>query len=246
VATDPVLSPDLPLADELSTVFARMSGLLLTEETVESALGIVAALAVDTVAGAAGAGVTVIDHRGRRISWGATDARVEQADGLQYEHDEGPCLAAARRRELVRVDDIATETRWPRWTAAVLPLGLRSAASAPLVAGDRSLGAIKVYGDEPATFGAHSEQRLSMFASQAALFVANAQTAERARRLSDDLRGAFRSRDLVNLAKGVLMGREGVSEDAAFQLLLARARKQGASVRETAQSVVATAARRRR
>lgn len=85
-----------------------------------------------------------------------------------------------------------------------------------------------------------------MFASQAALFVANAQTAERARRLSDNLHGAFRSRDLVNLAKGVIMGKEGVSEDAAFQLLLERARTQGASVRDAAQTVVAAAGRRRR
>ncbi|RBY85832.1 transcription antitermination regulator [Blastococcus sp. TF02A-30] len=223
-----------------------MSGLLLTEETVESALGVVAALALDTVPGSVGAGVTVIDHRGRRVSSGSTDPRVEQADALQYEFDEGPCLTAAGRRELVRIDDVATETRWPRWTTAVRSLGVRSTASAPLVAGNRSLGAIKVYGEQPAAFGSHSEQRLSMFAGQAALFVANAQTAERARRLSDDLRGAFRSRDVVNLAKGVLMGKEGVSEEAAFQLLLAHARTQGASVREAAQTVVTAAARRRR
>lgn len=55
MATDPPPRAQLPLDEELSTVFARMSGLLLTEETVESALGVVAALALDTVPGSVGA-----------------------------------------------------------------------------------------------------------------------------------------------------------------------------------------------
>ena len=58
--------------------------------------------------GPSGAGVSVIDERGRRSS-GSTDARVREADNLQYELDEGPCLKAAATRELVRVDDLTTD-----------------------------------------------------------------------------------------------------------------------------------------
>ena len=108
---------DLPLADELSAVSARVAGLLLSEETVTTALGLVSSLALDTVPGAVGAGISIVDERGRRSS-GSTDARVEQADALQYELDEGPCLAASAGRRLVRVDDLAADRRWPRWAAA--------------------------------------------------------------------------------------------------------------------------------
>jgi GAF domain-containing protein len=236
----------LPLTDELAGIFARMSGVLLTEETVESALGVLSALAQETVAAARGAGVTVIDERGRRVTSGATDDRVRRADRLQYDLDEGPCLDSARKRTLVRADDLGTETPWPRWSGAARALGLHSSLSTPLVAGERSLGAIKLYAEQPHAFDAHDEHVLTLVASQAAVLVANVQTAERARRLSDTARDAFRGRDVVSMAKGVLMGREKVTEDVAFRMLLARAREQGVTVGAAAQSVVATAARRRR
>jgi hypothetical protein len=91
----------LPLAEELATVFARMAGLLLTRETVETVLGLITALALETVAGADGAGVTLLDERGRRTTSAATDPLVERADLLQYEYDQGPCLAAAVGRQMV-------------------------------------------------------------------------------------------------------------------------------------------------
>lgn len=179
-------APDLPLADELSAVSARVSGLLLSEETVTTALGLVSSLALDIVPGAVGAGVSVLDERGRRSS-GSTDARVQRADALQYEFDEGPCLAAAAGRQLVRVDDLATDRRWPRWAEAVAPLGLWAAMSAPLVAGDASLGPLKVYAERAGSFEVSAERRLTMCSAQAAIIVANAQTRERARKSSPEV-----------------------------------------------------------
>ncbi|MFW3172796.1 GAF domain-containing protein [Geodermatophilus sp. CPCC 206100] len=237
--------PDLPLTDELSAVFARMSGLLLSEETVATALGLVSSLALDTVPGAVGAGVSLVDEHDRR-STGSTDARVERADALQYDLDEGPCLAAALGRHLVRVDDLATDRRWPRWGNAVADLGLRAAMSAPLVAGDASLGALKVYAERPGTFDADSERRLSMFSAQAAILVANVQTHDRAHRLSVGLREAIATRDLVSMAKGVLMARHGVTEDVAFGMLLSHSGEQAGTTPDVARAVVDSAVRRRR
>jgi GAF domain-containing protein len=238
-------STDLPLADELAGIFARMSGLLLSEETVQTALGVLSSLAHETVRGSSGAGVSLIDRRRRRSS-GSTDPRVQEADNLQYEFDEGPCLAAASNREFVRMDDLAADPRWPRWTAAALDLGLRSVMSAPLIAGDRSLGAIKVYAEEPHAFDERSRQLLTLFSAQAAVLVANLQHQERAQRLSGGMREAFRTRDLVCTAKGVLMGRHAVDEATAFGMLLARGQESGTSVAQAARAVVDSAVRRRR
>jgi GAF domain-containing protein len=235
----------LPLTDELSGVFARMSGLLLSEETVATALGLVSSLAQDTVPGAVGAGVSVMDDRGRRSS-GSTDELVARADALQYELGEGPCLAAHETRQLVRVDDLAADRRWPRWAEAVAPLGLRSAMSAPMLGGGTSLGALKVYADRPGVFDEHSARRLTMFAAQAAILVANVQTHQRARRMSDGLRHAIGTRDLVSTAKGVLMARHGVTEEVAFGMLLARSGEGPGTLPEVARAVVDSAVRRRR
>jgi GAF domain-containing protein len=238
-------SQNLPLTDELSAVFARMSGLLLNEETVETSLGLLSSLAQETVPGSSGAGVSIVDES-RRRSAGSTDARVQQADSLQYELGEGPCLDAAAARELVRVDDLAEDRRWPRWASAATTLGLRAAMSAPLVAGNGSLGAIKVYADQPRTFDRHSEQRLTLFAAQAAILVLNVQTHERANRLSEAMREAFRSRDAVSVAKGMLMARNSIDEDTAFAMLMARSEQEGVPLVQTARKIVDTVVRRRR
>lgn len=235
----------LPLADELAAVSARMSGLLLTHETVSTALGLVTALAVETVPGSHGAGITLVDERGRRTS-AATDDSVLRADALQYDHDEGPCLAAVALRAVVRVDDLGTEQRWPRWAADAVGLGVRSALSAPLVAGDRALGALKVYAREVDVFDARAEQLLLMFSAQAAILVANVQAYDRAQRLSEGLRQTVRDRDAVSVAKGVLMARHGVDESTALGMLLARATQDDIPLRETARTVSAAAVRRRR
>jgi GAF domain-containing protein len=236
---------DLPLADELADVSARMSGLLLSDETVESSLGLISSLAHETVTGSSGAGVTVLDER-RRKSSGSTDERVRRADSLQYELDQGPCLTAAVERRLVRVDDLAEDRRWPEWADAAAPLGLRASMSAPLVAGDQSLGAIKVYADQPNAFDDHSEQLLGLFAAQAAVLVAHLRGSERAKQMSDGLRQAIHSRDVISIAKGVLMGRHGIDEDAAFGMLLARCEQDGSTIAEIATGIVDSAVRRRR
>lgn len=236
---------DLPLSDELAAVSARMSGLLLSSETVESALALISSLARETVSGATGAGVSLIDGD-RRSSSGSTDDRVRAADALQYELEEGPCLAATAEHRLVRIDDLSDERRWPRWSESVQALGLRAAMSTALVAGDRSLGAIKVYADLPHAFDERSEQLLTLFAAQAAMLVAHVQHYEQSKRMSDGLRQAIRSRDVVSMAKGVLMGRHRIDEQAALEMLTARCEQDGSTLADAASGIVDSVVRRRR
>lgn len=235
---------DLPLATELSAVFARAHGMLLTEDRVENALTLVAALAHETLGSdTVGAGITTLDAEGRRISRAATGEVVARADGLQYELGEGPCLTAWDGRNLVRVDDTEGDARWPRWAAAVAGLGVRSTLSAPLVAGDKALGTIKVYADRACAYDGRSQRLLSMFAVQAAVLLAGVRTVQDARRLTDELRHSLRGRDLVSMAKGVVMASEQVGEDTAFAMLVALAQREHRSLQEIASSIVASSTR---
>ena len=76
--------------------------------------------------------------------------------------------------------------------------------------------------------------------------VANVRTADRAARLSEGMRHAVRDRDLVAMAKGVLMGRHGMDEDGALRMLVARSQEQGAGLADTARKMIDSAAGRRR
>src|SRR3954452_21965331 len=119
------------LPAELSSALAQMAGLVLSRETVETAVELVTTLAEATIAGTTGAGVTIADEHGKR-SKAASNQLVGRADALQYEADEGPCLAAWRTRQLVRIDDTATDSRWPSWNSASARLGVRPCVTSAL------------------------------------------------------------------------------------------------------------------
>jgi len=230
--------PGLTPPVDLGTALNQMAGLVLTRETVDTALDLVTALAATATAGTLGSAVTVVDEHGKR-SRAASNSTAEQADLLQYELDEGPCLTAWRTGEPVRIDDTTTDGRWPRWNEAASRLGVRSLLSTPLLVGEESIGAMKVYCERPMNYGAHDEQVMRLLAGQAAILLANTQGLQEARRLSRQLTEALAGRDAVARATGVLLARGAASEQDAFARLAAAAREAGRSVQDVARALVA-------
>jgi GAF domain-containing protein len=228
---------------DLGTALSQMAGLVLSRETVDTALELVTSLAATATAGTLGAGVTVVDEHGKR-SRAASNSATEEADALQYEYDEGPCLTAWRRREVVRIDDTTTDGRWPRWNEAASALGVRSVLSAPLLVGEESIGAMKVYSERPMNYGPHDEHVMRLLAGQAAILLANSQSLQEARRLSRQLTEALASRDAVARATGVLLAQGATGEQDAFATLAAAARKAGRPVQDVARALVAVVAAR--
>ena len=153
------LREDAPhqLSADLTAVLANLGGVLLSTETVDTAVKLVTRLAVETVPGTFGAGVTLVDERGKRTI-AASDVGVEEADALQYQLNSGPCLTAWREQVAVRIDDVEADARWPEWAVAVAALKLRSVLSLPLVAGGEAIGAGKVYSQWPNAYGAAAKR----------------------------------------------------------------------------------------
>jgi GAF domain-containing protein len=229
----PGVAPPLDLGSALS----QMAGLVLSRETVDTALELATRLAATATAGTLGAAVTVVDERGTR-SRAASNSAAEEADALQYELDEGPCLTAWRRRELVRIDDTTTDGRWPGWNEAAGALGVRSVLSAPLLVGEDSIGAMKVYSERPMNYGPHEEQVMRLLAGQAAILLANSQSLAEARRLSRQLTEALASRDVVAQATGVLLGQGLPSREEAFAALAAAAVRADRPVEDVARALL--------
>ena len=215
------MSVGLPLADEVTAVFARASRLLLTEDTVAHALKLITDAATAAIPGAAGAGVSLLDGSGHRRTAAASDGAVHQADALQYELGEGPCITAWASGESVLAGNLDADHRWPRWVPAAAALGVSSSVSSPLLSGGTALGVVKVYARHGDPFGPGTVRLLELFAAQATLFVVHVQAREAARTLSERLRDSLAQRDTINMAKGLLMARTGDGEDGAFRQLMA-------------------------
>lgn len=230
---------ELPL-DELSILFARVKGLLLSQETADHAVELLAQAAKETIIGSIGAGVTLIDPAGRKISTGATDMVVRQADDLQYQTGQGPCLSAWASAKTVRIDEVATDQRWPVWAAAVSGLPVQSTLSTPLMNRGQPIGALKVYSPTPHAFTIATDRLLEKFAAPAAALLAHVHTTDAPRKLSETLTAALSSRDVINLARGILMEREQLDELAATAAMLRTSRVNNMPLREVAEQITAS------
>jgi GAF domain-containing protein len=216
--TDSASASGVPATGEsdLASALAQMSQVLLAAQTAATAVDLVGELAVAAIPGTIGAGVTIVDGHGKR-SRAATNMLVEDADSMQYQLDDGPCLTAWRAQVPVRIDDMESESRWPHWTAWVASLGVRSMVSVPMVAAGTVIGAIKVYSDQ---VDDDSERVLGLFADQAAVLLANTQTMTEARQLTAQMTDALERRDVISQATGVMLAHGAADSEAGLVRLL--------------------------
>ena len=240
--TDPAPAPtSLSSRDhrELGVLLAQMGAVVLSTETMGTTLKLVTTLATEAIAGAAGAGVTLVDDRGKH-SMAASSSLVAEADAVQYRLDAGPCLTSWRDRVKVRVDDVTTDTRWPDWSAQVVEVGVRSLLTIPLVAADICVGSIKVYAAEPGAFDDRAEHLLELFAQQAAILLVNTQTLADARRSNLQLSEALENRDVIGRAKGILLAQGAADDAAAFAILIAASQHTNTKLHTVARNLVDT------
>ncbi|MBS9373634.1 GAF and ANTAR domain-containing protein [Rhodococcus sp. B50] len=229
-----------PTPDAWAAVFARMAGVLLSEQTVTTVLELITSLAKDTLPGTDGSGITLVDEASNRSTSAATGPMVEHLDALQYELGDGPCLAAIRNAEPVRVDNLEEEERWPEWSRRAVELGMASSLSVPLQYAGKTMGALKVYSVRPRAYSSDSEDILGRFADQAAILLANMHTLSEAEALNERLLRALRDRDMIATAKGIVMLRENLDAGRAVQRLLELSLQRRIAVREVAAEIIAS------
>jgi GAF domain-containing protein len=231
-------------SDELVGAFLRMAGVQLSEETVQTSLDLVCLLAQETIHGTVGAGVTLI-RDGKKWTAAYSDGEVvKQADDLQYELDEGPCLSAYRDQRPYRIDSMRAETRWPRWTPAAAALGLGSYISTPLLVPGGALGAIKIYSRRENEYDDRAQRILVLLSEQAAVLLANVVEYSGAKEMTEQLKEALETRDTIGMAKGILMLQEGIGEEAAFDMLRQASQNGNVKLREIARGLVDRTVRR--
>lgn len=225
---------------QLSDLFARLSGLLFSEETLQSALDLSARLAHEVLPGTAGAGVTLI-REGKRLTAAYSDELVKRADALQYDLDEGPCLSAWKDGRPYLIESMEKEDRWPRWAPAARGLGMRSAISFPLVVRGNHLGAVKAYSSQNGAYDERDVRTLEMFANQAGIVLANVVSYTDAQEMGSHLKRALRTRQEIAMAMGILMEREAVDEERAFTVLRNTAGSRNVKLHQVASELVGSA-----
>jgi GAF domain-containing protein len=227
--------PDYP--DHLSEGVAELSRLLVNEEALDDTLQRVADLACRNLGGADVAGVTLL-RDGKPTTAVFTDPTSPEIDSAQYETGVGPCMDAWRHQQVFRIASTADDEQWPPFSKAALEHGIRSTISFPLGVRGNGIGALNLYSKQPAAFSYDDEQVGMLFAEQASVALTNAQLYDSAYRLTQQLQEALTSRAVIDQAKGILMGKEGVGPDEAFNLLRTASQRENRKLRDIAQDLV--------
>lgn len=190
-------------------------------------------VAVAEVEGTDCAGIMLLEH-GELTTPAATNEKVRLIDKDQYESHEGPCLQAAiDKTEIVRVDDLRGDPRWPTFAQRALAHGVAGMLSFQLYARDNNLGALNLYAAEPDAFNDEAAHVGVLLATHAAVALASTRT-------EANLRNALLSRDMIGRAKGILMERFKVNQAAAFELLVAVSQHSHRKLREVAEDLTST------
>jgi GAF domain-containing protein len=217
----------------------ELTALLVAEERLETVLHRVVELACSGIGACDVASVTDMT-RVEPETIVSSDAIAVQIDQVQYEHDSGPCLYASRRREAVSVPSMSDGDSWQPFRDAAIGRGVHSSFSLPLAAGEVNLGALNLYSRQEHGFNSVPPDAALVFAAQAAAAVWNARTHERTREMVTGLEQALESRDVIGVAKGVIMANEKMTQDEAFKILIAASQNRNVKIRDLAVEVAET------
>lgn len=187
---------------------------------------------VTAVPGAHAAGLSLVDDDRHVSTLGATSDDATLLDEIQNEHGEGPCLSAAWTSDTIHVDDLAAETRWPRYQRSACELSpVRSILSIRLHNDGNRLAALNLYAPSPGVFDDESLE-------QALIFAAHTTVTWNLLRRQQQFRNALATRDLIGQAKGILMERFAIDAVRAFELLRRLSQEGNTKLVDIAQRVI--------
>ena len=227
------------IQDPRARAFEALAHLLVSEDSLATALTAVLRTVAETIPAAKHAGLTTGDAHGKAATPIFTDPEVPQMDEAQYSSGRGPCLDAWRTGEVVRLDGLTKASMYPEFASAAMGCGILSTLSMPLVAGGNSVGALNLYRPVLQGLSADDEQLVADLAPGTAAFITNAQAYWHAFDLTEQLNQSMTSRSVIDQAIGMLMSRDpDLDPDGAFDMLRTASQRENLKLREIARRIV--------
>jgi hypothetical protein len=167
-------------------------------------------------------------------------------DAFQYELNEGPCLDAIHNDPIHYSPDLTTDLRWPRFGPLAVSQGMRSLFSCRL-SSEVTLGSLNLYARIPDAYDAIDRTKAIIFASHAGIALGAAGvlaestvSLDSEMKRSENLEIALTTREVIGQAEGILIERERLTPEQAFDVLRRASQNLNLRLRDLAQYVVDT------
>lgn len=221
-------------SDALQSLYAHLDPHAQAEQFLEQ----VCKHAVDLIADADMAGITIggSDTTFRTVA--ATHQLVRTVDSIQFRLDYGPSVTSSRTGTVVRAHASEAHSRWPQFASAAKAVGAVSFLSMPLPGRERPLGTLNLYSHDLRGFTGADVALLQLFAVTSAYALHSSQRLDIARKHAMDLERALESRGVIEQAKGIIMGTHHVDADRAFRILIQDSQRSNVKLRVIAQQYI--------
>jgi GAF domain-containing protein len=183
------------------------------------------------------AGLMLIDAEGQLRWASASDQTAQTLENGQERLAQGPCAVAFSQRLSAAIRNIRTEPGWDNFAPVLLGEGIHAALSVPVELDGGVIGTLDIYVGQPRDWDSSEVAALQAYAGLVASLLSAAVTAQVNGRLAEQLQAALEHRWLIEQAKGVLMGREDLDAQAAFERLRRAARSSTRRLADVAKDV---------
>jgi GAF domain-containing protein len=222
---------------EAKDAFAQLSSIVLGDEPLPAILERLVHIARQVLPLDVEASITLLS-RDDATTVASTDEIAVKLDERQYDDERGPCVDAATAGERILIPDMRQEQRWPRFASSATDVGVLSSLSMPLPIQRQVTGALNFYATSPDAFSDETIELAEMFATHAAVAVANAHLYETTAALAEQMKQAMATRAVIEQAKGIIMRERGCTPDEAFDALALLSQQSHTKLRDVAQQLV--------
>lgn len=238
------MSIDLPesesaQSDHHAPMAVRLRSLLLGSDGDRSLLSELAAWAAGQVEDAISCGITVSATKGTQRMGATSDELAKRMDAIQYVLEDGPCLSCIREQTVVRIADLHADRRWLEFAVRGQREGVASSLSVPMVVGSRVVGAVNLYSPRRDGLDEGSVDRAQVVAHQAGGAIALAIRLAEREAETPRVDTASGPRSVIDQAVGIIMARQQITAEAAFEILRAQSYHSRTMLGERADAVVA-------
>jgi len=175
---------------------------------------------------------------GNLVTIGTSDRAAWEADQVEFDTKDGPCVEALRTGTVVKAIDLAEERRWPAWSAVATLLGFSSAAGIPAEVSPGQRIALNLYSPAFRAFDDETMRRATLFTEEVARTIPAATRLFAADERASHLEQALVSRSTIDQAIGVLMTQNQCTPDVAFGILRRASQNRNVKLRDVAATLI--------
>jgi GAF domain-containing protein len=222
---------------ELGLLFAKIATALHRSDGVAVDPVRLVRLAASAIPHANHCSVTLLQPRRQPQPAAASGPLAATVEELQHSLGEGPCLDAAVGDDLVLVNDLGVDRRWPRFSpVCVQQTGVQAILAVRLGLSGPQRAAINFYATSP---GAFADVDVSV-ATVLAPLAASALQAQLAAEKSAQLEVALTTSRQIGAAVGITMAQRGLTYEQAFEALRQASQHLNVKLRDLAAEVQVT------